>query len=38
MCKCILPELCIQLAYNELLVFCSIHRLELMSFIKRELT
>lgn len=24
MCKCVLPELCIQLAYKELLVFCSI--------------
>lgn len=24
MCKCVLPELCIQFAYKELLVFCSI--------------
>lgn len=38
MCKYVLPELCIQLAYKQLLVFCSIHRLGLMSFIKRELT
>lgn len=38
MFKCILPESCIQFLYEELLVFCFIHKLRLMSFIKCELT